>query len=249
MSSSAVDTPSDEPRIRVGPFVVHGSTLVIDSNEPEMAAELDSRLRDLRPGDGTPGLSPVVYTVDRHGSPWDTHPWGVWRDGEPCQTAIVSSGVVAYVLWEITRLLLENVSPHVPIAAGAVTLEGRALVLAGRPQTGKSTLTAWLTTRGWGFLTDGVATLDVSGQPPGVLPFWRPVAVRPGGPLAHLIAAGGTDDPVLVPASAMGGLSPAAPLAAVVLPTYTPGHAHDLEPLSPAETLVGLAEHLPLHRH
>ena len=230
----------------MGPFAVHGMSFVIESNEPGMAAEIDKRLRDLRAV--SDGASPVVYTVDRHRPPWASHPWGVWRDGEPCETTLVPTYVVAYVLWEITRLLLENVSPHVPIHSGAVTLDGRAMVLAGRSHAGKSTLTAWLTTRGWGFLTDEVATLDLSGGRPVVEPFWRPVGVRRRGPLENVIPEDDTDDPALVPASTLGSLASAAPLAVVVLPVYSPGHSHDLEPLTPAETLMGLTEHLPLLR-
>jgi hypothetical protein len=211
-----------------------------------MAAELDARLRDLRVeiADG----SPVVYTVDRHGPPWASHPWVVWRDGEPCETTLAPTYVVDYLLWEITRLLLENVAPHVPIHSGAVTVDGRAMVLAGRTQGGKSTLTAWLATRGWGFLSDEVAILDLSGHQPAVQPFWRPVGIRRGGPLESVIPVDDTDDPALVPASTIGSLSSAAPLSAMVLPVYSPGHAGEPEPLTPAETLVGLTEHLPLLR-
>ena len=244
MPPQTLSLTHERERSRVGPFAVHGTSFVIESNEPSMAADLDARLRDLRVeiADG----SPIVYTVDRHGPPWASHPWGVWRDGEPCETTLIPTYVVDYLLWEITRLLLENVAPHVPIISGAVTLDGRAMVLAGPAQAGKATLTTWLATRGWGFLTDEVATLDLSGDCPVFQPFWRPVGIRRGGPLESVVPADDTDDPAVVPASTIGSLSSAAPLSAVVLPAYSPGHAHDLEPLTPAQTLAGLTEHLPL---
>ena len=227
---------------------MHDAHFAIESNRSDMAARLGKLLGDLRAPAVAPDATPVVYTVDWHGPPWSSHPWGVWRNGEPRATTLVPSAVVEYLLWEITRLLLEHASPDIPAYAGAVARNGKALMLAGRRRTGKSTLTAWLTTRGWGFLTDEVAILGLSGERAVVLPFWRPVGVRRGGPLEHVVADSDIDDPALVPASTLGALASATPLAAVVLPMYSPGHSHDLAPLTPAETLVGLTEHLPLLR-
>jgi hypothetical protein len=93
-----------------------------------------------------------------------------------------------------------------------------------------------------------VAIIDVGEPRPVVRPFWRPIGIRRDGPLEHVVPAGDTDNPALVPASTLGALAPATRLAAVVLPRYSPGHGHEPEPLTPAETLMGLTEHLPVLR-
>jgi hypothetical protein len=244
--TTSPDALRAEPRTTVGPFVVDGTPFVIESNRPEMAAAVDARLRDLRTE--SPSGTPVVYTVDHQGPTWHSHPWGVWRDGQPCWATLAPSSVVPYVLWQVTRLVLENVGTDVPVHAAAVTWGDKAVVLAGRPHVRTSTLTAWLLTKGWGFLSDDVAIIDPSGDRAVVRPFWRPIGIGRGGPLDDVILPGDADNPALVPASLLGERAPATRLAAVVLPAYRPGHAQEPQPMTPAETLVALTEHLPLRR-
>jgi len=231
--------------VRCGPFVAGGHAFVIDTNDAELGRLAADRLRDLRMS--VAEGPPTVFLVLRRGPQWLSHPWGLWRDGEPCETELANDYVLAYILWEITRLVLEGTGPNVPIHAGAVVLDGRAIVLAGQSHAGKSTLTAWLTWRGWGFLTDEVAILDVEstfGQAV-VRPFWRPVGVRRGGPLDAVVTFPSADPEVLIPATELGRLAEPAPLAAFVMPSYTPGDAGGLEPMTAAATLRTLAAHLP----
>jgi len=74
------------------------------------------------------------------------------------------------------------------------------------------------------------------------------VGVRHGGPLDAVVERTPEDTESLVPASTIGPLGAEAPLAAFVMPHYSPGDAGDLTPLSPAATLTELTRHLPTLR-
>jgi hypothetical protein len=232
---------------RTHEFRVRSRQFVVETNSDDLARTVETRFADLAAGDAGAESGVIVYSVIKHDVA-ASHPWGVWRDGEPCETTITPGYVVPYVLWELTRLLLESTPPGVPIHAAAATRAGKALVLAGRTHAGKSTLAAWLTHRGWGFLTDEVAVLDLERDRPWVQPFWRPVGVRHGGPLDPLVERTPGQTESLVPASSIGTLGSQAPLAAFVMPHYSPGEAGDLTPLSPAAALTELTRHLPTLR-
>jgi outer membrane receptor protein involved in Fe transport len=76
-----------------------------------------------------------------------------------------------------TRLddyLLER-TPYAPIHAGAVALDGRALLIPGMSRTGKSSLVAALIARGAAYLSDEYALLDGDGR---VHPYARPLLLR-----------------------------------------------------------------------
>ena len=170
----------------------------------------------------------------------------MWRDGEPCETTLTDDYVTPYVLWEVVRLVLESAAPRVPVHAAAVARHGRALVLAGASQAGKSTLAGWLTANGWQFLTDEVALLEHRADGVTIVhPFWRPIGVRRPGPLDALLELPGDDPEVLVPASALGALGPPTPLAAVVFPRYEPGINPAAQRRPAAYALRELADHLP----
>ena len=208
--------------VRVGPFVAGGQAFVIDCNIPERPGSLADRLRDLR-GEAV-DAEPTVLLVARRGPDWLTHPWGVWRDGEPCQTTVTAEYITAYVLWEVTRLVLGSSAPLMPVHAAAVVRDGRALVLAGVSHAGKSTLSGWLTAHGWAFLTDEVALLETGadGTTSSTRSGGPSVCVGPG-PLDGLFTVPNGDSEVLVPASELGPLAESAPLTAIVFPSYQKG--------------------------
>ncbi len=248
--AALLDAPRSEPtdRRRIGPFLADRHTFVIESPDPELLDTVDACLHDLRhPEAHDADPEPTVLLVERNGPAWLSHPWAFYRDGEPCETTLTGDYIVPYVLWEVTRLVLEGATaPTIPIHAAALVRDGKAVVLCGPSHAGKSTLAAWLTHRGWGFLTDEVGLLDIS--EPGttiVRPFWRPVGVRRGGPIDALVDVPGDEEEVLVPATQLGSLGAAAPLVALVCPTYSDGADGELTPLSPAEALTTVAAQLP----
>jgi hypothetical protein len=187
-----------------------------------------------------------VFQLELTGPSWMSHPWSVRRNGEACELTLTHDYIVPYVLWEVTRLVLESTTfPMVPMHAAGLVRDGRAVALIGPSHSGKSTLAAWLAKSGWGFLTDEVSLLDTGADRPVVHPFWRPIGVRRPGPLDEFIDEGGAEPEVLVPASRLGSLAAPAPLVALVCPTYTVGADGSLEPLSAAAALALIADQLP----
>ena len=232
---------------RVGPFLADRTAFVIEATDRALLNTIDDCLRDLRhPTNGTV-TDPTVLRLERNGPAWLTHPWALYRDDEPCETTVTGDYIVPYVLWEVTRLVFEGaVAPTIPIHAAALVRDRKAVVLCGPSSAGKSTLAAWLTHRGWGFLTDEVGLLDISEPAMTVVrPFWRPVGVRRGGPIDAIVDAPGEESEVLVPATRIGALGGEAPLAALVCPTYAKGAIGELTKLSPAEALATVAAQLP----
>lgn len=232
-------------RFHAGSFEAGGIAFTVETNRPGLAALVGDVFRDLRVPDG--GSSPVVFEVLHRGTPPPSNPWGVWRDAEPREMTVADSYVLAYLLWEISRLMFERTGDRVHLHGAALVRNDRAVVLAGRSHAGKSTLAGWLTHRGWGFLTDEAALVDPDGLL--VSPFWRPINVRRPGPLDSVLGdarpEGWGDAEVLVPASTIGALARAAPLAGIAFPSLAPKEPAVLSPLSPAVALVELTQHFP----
>ncbi|MGA9278004.1 hypothetical protein [Ilumatobacter sp.] len=238
---------------QIGPFWSANRKFVIESLEEGLLDDLAQRLCDLRNEpvwvDATDRVDEeiTVFRIERNGPTWMSHPWGLWRDDEPCETTVTNDYVIPYVLWEVTRLALEGAQmPVVPMHAASLVHRGHAIALTGPSHSGKSTLAAWLTRSGWGFLTDEVSLLDTSvADRPIVNPFWRPIGVRRPGPLDDVVELPSDASEVLLPASSIGELASPAPLVALVCPTYSEGASSSLEPLGAAAALTLVADQLP----
>lgn len=229
-------------RYHAGSFAAGGITFTVETNRPRFAELVGDVFRDLRVADSGP--SPVVFEVLHRGTPPPSNPWGVWRDGEPRAMTVADSYVLIYLLWEISRLMFERTGERVHLHGAALVHNGRAVVLAGRSRAGKSTLAAWLTHKGWGFLTDEAALVEP--QTLIVSPFWRPINVRRPGPLESILVNRRSEAAeVLVPASTIGVLAPAAPLASIAFPYFAAEKKAALGPLSPAAALMELTQHFP----
>jgi hypothetical protein len=227
-------------------FSAGGRQFLFESDREEMLATVVDRLRDLSAREPTVE-TPIVFRIEHNGPAWFSHPWGVWRDGEPCETTVTDEYIVPYIIWEVTRLVLENVDPGVSVHAGAVTHNGCGVLLVGASHAGKSTLTGSLVRRGWGFLTDELAVLDLTNgnESPSIRPFWRPIGIRRGGPLDDVIDVVSDEPEVIVPASILGDLAGRVPLAAIVFIAYVPGATGEPVAISSANALVDLAPQIP----
>lgn len=219
----------------------------IEADDPLVLEAIESDLRDLALLLVEPGVGgATALQVARRDPPSGTHPWRVSRDGEICEE-VTEAYLRPYVLWEVTRLLLESGEAATPIHAAAVALDGRAVILAGQSYAGKSTLAGWLTAHGWGFLTDEVSRVSRSGDAWEVQAFPRPIGVRRPTPLEPFLDSSvGSEIETLVPASSLGELSGPAHVAAIVLPDRSPGVPARLEDVHPATAVRLLADHLPL---
>lgn len=154
-------------------------------------------------------------------------------DREVATTAIAETGDAAFI--------------H---AAAACDSRG-ALLLAGSKGCGKSTLVARLVQRGFGYLADDTAPIDV--QTLQVRPFPRPLRMKQGAeelfvpwgsrllPCTRLTDATDARPALVAPAPEIVPPAPS-PIRAIVFPHFTPGAACRIARRRPAEVLVDLME-------
>jgi hypothetical protein len=170
-----------------------------------------------------------------------------------------SAAAVASWLLHLTCRQLTRGENGLLIHAGVVAWKGRALLLPGTTGSGKSTLTAFLASSGFRYLTDELAyvpsgSISVEG-------FTAPLKIKKSGldslagrvPLDAGASMAGRHD-VLVDPDGGGGDAPAAlPLSVIIFPRYRRRTRFSLAPLSPAKTALRLiagilnAEALPDH--
>jgi hypothetical protein len=148
--------------------------------------------------------------------------------------------------------------------AAAVTCGARCILFPGKTGSGKSTLASWLMKKGLGYMTDELVYIPFGLQD--VQPFARPLNIKPSG-RAVLEAENILDfeavrsqllnspEVTMVPRSALGQVDTikTAQLATIVFPTFQAEAAFKVEPVSRAQTGIGLmgclinARNLPEH--
>ncbi|HUE76926.1 MAG TPA: hypothetical protein VMM83_03215 [Longimicrobiales bacterium] len=116
-------------------------------------------------------------------------------------------------------------SPMTFLHAGAIEIDGRAVIFPGRSRCGKSTLVASLVGQGCGYLSDEYAVVTPEGS---ILPLSKPIRLRREGGEAEYVAPSGV--------SAPGGL----PGGMVVLTRYEPGVVWDPEPVTRGFAILGV---------
>lgn len=146
--------------------------------------------------------------------------------------------------------------------AAGLTWQGHALLLPGQTGAGKSTLAAWLVSRGFGYLTDELVFVPWGQNSAQGLT--RPLNLkRPARPLwqtnlaasdqsAHVLSTPHSD---LVAPTLFGAVPPPGepPLSLIIFPRYEPGSDPALRPLSRAKAGLALmqcllnARNLPDH--
>jgi hypothetical protein len=117
------------------------------------------------------------------------------------------------------------------LRAGVVGWHGRAIVIAGRPHSGTSTLVAELLRAGASYYSDEYAVLDAQGW---VHPFARPL----------WLCAGAGSNPVRYRADELGArvATRPMPVGLVVFPRYRLGVRAELAPLRPSAAAAELMD-------
>jgi hypothetical protein len=126
------------------------------------------------PADSTDNFQKVYSEecgTSRYWIPW-TDDLGAWVDSDGSNVVLVVSEasegtkISRSLTIGLTGLIAGaclNLQGKVGIHANAVSLEGLAVAFAGISGMGKSTLSTYCTSRGAGFITDDILTVDVDG--------------------------------------------------------------------------------------
>lgn len=246
---STLDLPHATPLLRVG-----GTALRYRTDAEPLAEHLRSLLAALVVDDQPGSVTEVrVRAPAEEGATW-----AIWVDDEVVARPADERGVAAFLLWDLNRLAITLGPPRLSLHCGAVVdVSGpspRVVVLPAPPDSGKSTLTLGLVRSGLAYLGDEAFGVVLDDQR--IVPHLKPLTLDPGSwPLFEELEP---SDEVslrfrhgkwhLDLREVGGGLAPepwslhASDVALVVLPRYVEGAATTVEPLTPAELAVALAE-------
>jgi hypothetical protein len=160
--------------------------------------------------------------------------------------------VVEHLMWRVNRHVVESSGRYLLLHAAAAQLDDAGVILPAPSGSGKTTLVAGLVRGGLGYITDEAVALDPQ---TGLLePYPKALAVEPGSwdVLSDLEPEGMADrdlarstttqwlvEPMSIRADAIGTRCRA---GLVIGPTYEPGAATELRPISRAEGVALLVE-------
>jgi hypothetical protein len=176
------------------------------------------------------------------------------RDGVPCYSSRSDAALADMLMGDSCRRLVERSRGGLMFHAAALTHAGRCLVLPGTIGAGKSTLTAWLISRNFGYLTDelvfvpsGSDTIQVFTRPlnlkrpsHGPLQGYFDYQQRPGMPESDGPVWSTAFNDLIAPATlGVPAGRPEPVLDVVILPQYASGAHLDLRRLTKAQ--AGLA--------
>lgn len=163
----------------------------------------------------------------------------VYNGGEE-STTVSGRPEFIRVFESMVRIRVAELAPdHVFLHAGAVAVNGLALILPGKTRSGKTTLVGELVRNGAVYYSDEYAVLDTDGN---VLPFSRPLSVRSGSSGSRR-----TD----VTAEQLGGSSGDSPVPCgmVFFTRFAPEEIWLPRDLSPAAGMLELLENAVGIRH
>lgn len=154
---------------------------------------------------------------------------------------------LAYVLMnEVLYHCIDSNQTHHALHAGGVSGNGRCILLPGESGSGKSSLTAWLTSSGYRYLTDELVFLSDDGV---VTPLTRPISLKGDDAFLSRFVADGLIDRVIVGDS--GAIVPhrllnpdyqaqRPQLSHIFFPTFKAGAPLSVEEISPARSCLYL---------
>ncbi|MBI4445841.1 MAG: hypothetical protein HY645_08010 [Acidobacteria bacterium] len=133
---------------------------------------------------------------------------------------------------DVQLYVAEHARRRLFVHAGVVAWAGRALILPGRSQSGKTTLVSELVRVGALYYSDEYAVFDSDGR---VHPFAQPLSVREQGAVRKKKLS----------VAALGGVSgrTSLPVGLVVLAKYEPGRRWSPRRLSPGQGVLELLTH------
>jgi hypothetical protein len=174
--------------------------------------------------------------------------WLVSGDGQPLVESRAHGHLAQLLMDEVARTLMSSCRRGLLFHAASVGWRGHIFLLPGHAGAGKSTLAASLVRRGFTLVGDEIAHIDDRDI---VRSYPRPFAFKSTGLAVarrwlDFEKAGGqtlnTPLATLVPPKLIGRYDHGAawPIAAIVFPAREVGRGFDLQPMSRAETTLGL---------
>ena len=214
------------------------------SSTPAIVAHVDRAFRALRV-EGEPAHLYELRAVAGQRS----NVWTLRYDGEVLIESPSVSACYSHLCWHVNREAIDRCDDLVLLhSASATTPGGRAVLLPAAMESGKTTTVAGLVRAGLHYLTDEATAIEPgSGQ---LRSCAKPLSIDPGSwdVLAALRPEVSEETEALlewqwqVPADSFGTVAHVGVPALVVSPQYTAGSEVHLAPLSPADTLMLLAE-------
>ncbi|MEM9466192.1 MAG: PqqD family peptide modification chaperone [Actinomycetota bacterium] len=216
-----------------------GTTIAIHLDAPMVSAAIQRVTAPLR----TSAPADAWIALDEGDRQWTV----TSSLGTDTRTGSRLAGVLR-VVSEINNVVVAGRDDHLVFHAGAVARNGRAVLLPGSSNRGKSTLTTALVRAGFDYLTDEAAAVDATGV---VHPFAKAIALDPGSfalfpdlapDPANAVEAVMARREWHIDPSRLGGTAGPSPVAAIVCPSWRAGSVTRLARIGGTEavhTLLG----------
>lgn len=228
-----------------GRFVALGHDFAIEADDPALARHVEALLAPL----ARPGRPATRYEVRDRG-PHVGRRYVVRFEGRHLTASPRADHALDILLWHVNQEAVRSCARHIVLHAAAAGRDGRAVLLPGPTEAGKTTLVAGLARAGLAYLTDEAVALSLDDG--AAEPFPKPLSLHP--PSAALFPElagaepGGASAPAgsarHVPPARLGARTATGPMqvAVVVFPRYVAGAPTVLAPLHRADALAMLCQ-------
>jgi hypothetical protein len=207
------------------------SSILAECSSAEIRDALDRYLFPPLPRSDPARLLPNIRLRVDH----DAKGFHVVLNSEPSTFALTLHDAVLAAVKAIDDAVVKCMTTFRAVHAGAVLIDGKALLFPGSTHAGKSSLVAELLRRGASHFSDEYALIDQEGR---VHAYPRPLLQRNGRPLQSLVL------PEELNASFA---SEPAPVGWIVSVEYVQGGAWDIDEVSQGEAVMLLLRNTPHH--
>jgi hypothetical protein len=130
---------------------------LVNADSTEVGAAIEPLLRQFS---ATLSAGAPTYAVDHDPSDAGGSTYRVFLDGRLESRSDSMAAAVDYVVWRASVEAVARAEDLLALHAGAVSWRGRGVLLSAAPDSGKTTLTAALTSAGFRYFTDEAALID-----------------------------------------------------------------------------------------